>query len=289
MSTALPSLETVIESFELRPKKSLGQNFLLDPALLSQLVRYAGSLKGMHVLEIGPGPGGLTRALLESDAAHVTALERDERAVRAASLLVQTYPERFSIREGDALDVNPIETIAAPRAIVANLPYNISTVLLTRWLEHIQDDANAYALLLLMFQKEVANRLTAGPNDSSYGRLSVLTQWLCDTEQVYDIPAEAFSPPPKVDSALVRFVPKPIEKRADAGSYAALSQILDAAFGQRRKMLRRSMKGFGDAFLDVMEQCGIESDRRAESLSVMEYAALAKAWHLSNGTGSNDR
>src|ERR1700757_3301670 len=205
-SAAPPPLRDVINSFNLRADKSLGQHFLLEPGLLGRIAAAAGDLTGLNVVEVGPGPGGLTRALLETGAAHVTAIEYDPRAVAAIRALAG-LTDRLTIIEGDAMQADIAALVLAPRAIVANLPYNIGTPLLVRWLHQ----AAAYRSMTLMFQLEVAERIAAGPDTGAYGRISVLSQWLCAVDMQMHIPAGAFAPPPKVDSALVRLVPRAVQ------------------------------------------------------------------------------
>jgi 16S rRNA (adenine1518-N6/adenine1519-N6)-dimethyltransferase len=265
----LPPLRDVIAEFGLRPDKSLGQHFLLDPNLLGRIVRAAGVLEGVHVIEIGPGPGGLTRALLESAAATVTAVEIDPRAIAALAPLAAAYPERLTVREADAMKLDVAALTGAPRAIIANLPYNVGTPLLVKWLAQ----AAAYRSLTLMFQLEVAQRIVAVPNTPAYGRLAVLAQWLCAADIAFTVPASAFSPPPKVDSAIVRLTPKPVQP--PAGQLAAMERLTAAAFGQRRKMLRGALRGLGgEALLEAAE---IAPDRRAETLTVGEFERLMLA------------
>jgi 16S rRNA (adenine1518-N6/adenine1519-N6)-dimethyltransferase len=264
-TTTPPPLRDVIASFNLRADKSLGQHFLLEPGLLGRIAAAAGDLAGLNVVEVGPGPGGLTRALLETKAAHVTAIEYDPRAVAAITALAELSP-RLTILQGDAMQADIPALVPGPRAIVANLPYNIGTPLLVRWLH----EASAYQSMTLMFQLEVAERIIAAPGSGGYGRISVLSQWLCEVDMQMHIPAGAFAPPPKVDSALVRLVPRatqptPVELRA-------MERLTAAAFGQRRKMLRGSLKGLGgEALLALAE---IEPTRRAETLSVAEFETL---------------
>jgi len=265
----LPPLREVIAQFGLRPDKSLGQHFLLDPNLLRRIVQAAGALDGVHVIEIGPGPGGLTRALLDSAAATVTAVEIDSRAIAALVPLQAAYPERLTVREADAMKLDVAALTAAPRAIIANLPYNVGTPLLVKWLAR----AAAYRSLTLMFQLEVAQRIVAAPNTPAYGRLSVLAQWLCAADIAFTVPAAAFSPPPKVDSAIVRLAPKPVQP--PAGQLAAMERLTAAAFGQRRKMLRGALRGLGgESLLDAAQ---IAADRRAETLTVAEFERLMLA------------
>lgn len=267
-SSAPPPLREVIAAFGLRADKSLGQHFLLEPGLLGRIAAAAGNLTGLNVVEIGPGPGGLTRALLETAAAHVTAIEFDPRAVAAVTALAG-LTDRLTVIEGDALRADIPALVPAPRAIVANLPYNIGTLLLVRWLH----EAAAYRSLTLMFQQEVAERICAAPGSGAYGRISVLSQWLCDVDMPMHIPAGAFAPPPKVDSALVRLVPHALQP--SGAELRAMERLTAAAFGQRRKMLRGALKGLGGAAL--LEAAEIDPARRAETLSVAEFEALMRA------------
>jgi len=261
-----PSLREVVHSFNLRADKSLGQHFLLDPDLLASITRQAGDLTGQHVIEIGPGPGGLTRALLATPAASVTAIEFDKRAAAAITALAAQAHGRLRLIEGDALQTDLMALVPAPRAIVANLPYNIGTVLLIKWLAQ----ASAYASMTLMFQLEVAERICAAPGTSAYGRISVLTQWLCDAHIQMTIPASAFAPPPKVESALIHLTPRATQP--PPAGFAAMERLTAAAFGQRRKMLRGALRGLGGETL--LEKTGIDPQRRAETLSVAEFVRL---------------
>ncbi len=264
--SSTPSLREIIRIFDLKADKSLGQHFLLDPDLLTQIAASAGALAGVNVIEIGPGPGGLTRALLATQAAHITAIEYDPRAVAAITALAATNPARLSVIQADALTIALPDTTPAPRAIIANLPYNIGTKLLVGWLA----EAACYSSMTLMFQREVAERICATPNSAPYGRLSVLAQWLCNVSPMMNIPASAFSPPPKVESALIRLVPKPVQPPRD--QVLKMERLTAAAFGQRRKMLRGALKGLGGtAFL---EMAGIDPSRRAETLTIAEFEAL---------------
>jgi len=262
---APPTLRDTIAQFGLKPDKSLGQHFLLDPHLLSGIAAAAGPLAGLNVIEVGPGPGGLTRALLATEAAHVTAIEFDPRAVAAIQALAEHAGGRLTILHADALKTNLAELTPAPRAIVANLPYNIGTPLLITWLAQ----AAAFTSLTLMFQLEVAERICATPSTPAYGRLSVLSQWLCDARILMHIPASAFSPPPKVDSALIRLTPKPNQPTTQ--HFQTMERLTAAAFGQRRKMLRGALKGLGGEAL--LERAVIAPDRRAETLTVMNRGA----------------
>jgi 16S rRNA (adenine1518-N6/adenine1519-N6)-dimethyltransferase len=263
---AWPALREVIARFGLRPDKSLGQHFLLDPDLLARIAAAAGPLSGLNVIEIGPGPGGLTRALLDAGAAHVLAIELDPRAATAVRALAKTAEGRLTVLEADALAADLPALVPAPRAIVANLPYNIGTALLVRWL----GQASAYRSMTLMFQLEVAQRIAAAPGGGAYGRLSVLAQWLCEVDILMHIPAAAFSPPPKVDSALVRLIPRLVQP--PPAQLRAMERLTAAAFGQRRKMLRGALKPLGGAAL--LEAAGIDPERRAETLTVAEVERL---------------
>jgi len=256
----------VIHDFGLDARKSLGQHFLLDSNLTGRIARAAGSLDGINVIEIGPGPGGLTRALLASDAAAVWAVEKDSRCIDALGILKSAYPGRLHILEADALETDLTALTPAPRAIVANLPYNISTVLLLQWLRR----ADQFTRMVLMFQKEVADRLTAAPGSKAYGRLSVVTQWRAQVRPLFNVSKEAFTPPPKVASTVVEVVPRAAPLAPAV--MTDLEQVTQAAFGQRRKMLRSSLKSLG---LDPA-QAGISPEARAEDLSVEEFCALAR-------------
>ncbi|MGE4481572.1 16S rRNA (adenine(1518)-N(6)/adenine(1519)-N(6))-dimethyltransferase RsmA [Acidocella sp.] len=262
---SLPSLAETIRIFSLRADKSLGQHFLLDPGLLARIAAAAGRLDGVNVVEIGPGPGGLTRALLETGAAHVTAIEYDQRAVAAITALAATT-SRLTIVEADAMKADLSALVAAPRAIVANLPYNIGTLLLVNWLQR----AAQFQSMTLMFQLEVAERVCAAPNTSAYGRISVLAQWLCEVTMLMRIPAGAFAPPPKVESALIRLVPRASQPAPE--ELKLMERLTAAAFGQRRKMLRGALKPLGGEALCA--RAGIDASRRAETLSVEEFVTL---------------
>ncbi|MCC6472086.1 MAG: 16S rRNA (adenine(1518)-N(6)/adenine(1519)-N(6))-dimethyltransferase RsmA [Alphaproteobacteria bacterium] len=270
-AAALPPLREVIRRHDLLAKKSLGQHFLLDLNLTRRIARAAGELAGASAVEIGPGPGGLTRALLEGPAALVVAIERDPRAVQALAELAAAYPGRVVVIEGDALAIDPASLCPAPRHIVANLPYNVATPLLVGWLKRARD----YASMTLMFQKEVARRLVAAPRGEDYGRLSVLTQWACTAKLLFDIPPSAFTPPPKVTSSVVRLVPRDAPEPV---AVAALERVTQAAFGQRRKMLRQSLKSLGVDAIALLGAAGIAPEKRAEELDVAAFCALARAF-----------
>ena len=269
----LPPLREVIERHELRAKKSLGQNFLLDLNLTAKVARAAGDLAGTTVIEVGPGPGGLTRALLAHDAAKVVAIERDERCLGALAEISAHYPGRLEVVSGDALATD-FSALAAraegPVKIVANLPYNIGTELLVRWLTG-PSWPPFWASMTLMFQKEVAQRIVARPGEAAYGRLGVLAGWRSEARIAFDLPPQAFTPPPKVTSSVVHIVPRQNPLPADERK---LSRVTEAAFGQRRKMLRQSLKALGGERL--LGEAGIDGTRRAETLTVEEFVALAR-------------
>ena len=267
----LPPLREVIARHGIVPHKRLGQNFLLDLNLTGRIARAAGRLDQATVIEIGPGPGGLTRALLASGAPRVVAIERDRRCLAALGELAAAYPGRLDIVAGDALEIDPATLSTKPRKIVANLPYHIATSLLLGWLDRIRE----YESLTLMFQREVAERLIALPCSKSYGRLSILAQWLAEVKILFDVPPRAFVPAPTVTSSVVAILPR-AEPLAPARR-PALERITTAAFGQRRKMLRTSLKSLGLAVGPVLERAGVAPTARAEELSVTEFCALACA------------
>jgi 16S rRNA (adenine1518-N6/adenine1519-N6)-dimethyltransferase len=274
MIDALPPLREAIRRHGLIARKSLGQNFLLDLNLTSRIARAAGPLDGVTVLEVGPGPGGLTRALIAEGAAHVIAIERDERAIAALSEIAAHYPGRLTIVAGDALrfDVAPHLGGAALR-IVANLPYNIATALLVGWLT-VEPWPPWYDRLVLMFQREVAERIVAKPGSKTYGRLSVLVGWRAEAKILFDIAPSAFVPPPKVTSSLVQLAPRRAPLPCDR---AALERVTAAAFGQRRKMLRASLKSLGLDPVPLLEKAAIDPTARAEDIPVEGFVALANA------------
>jgi 16S rRNA (adenine1518-N6/adenine1519-N6)-dimethyltransferase len=266
----LPSLRDAIARHGLDARKSLGQHFLLDPGVCARIAALAGDLAGRNVLEVGPGPGGLTRALLETPAAQVVAIELDRRAVALLAELAEVHPGRLAVIEGDALAADPLALVPAPRRIIANLPYNVASPLLVGWLRQ----AAGIEGMTLMFQQEVAERICAAPDTGAYGRLAVLAQWRCRCELLLRLPPGAFTPPPKVWSAVVGFTPH----AEDPGPalFKAMERTTAAAFGQRRKMLRGSLKSLGDAE-GLLAAAGIEGTRRAETLSVAEFDRLARA------------
>ena len=260
-------LGDVIRRHRIGARRGLGQHFLLDLNLTRRIARAAGPLQGVTVIEVGPGPGGLTRALLEGDAHRVVAVERDKRCIAALAELAAVHPGRLDVIEGDALKINLAQVSGPPRRIVANLPYNIATPLLIGWLKQIGD----FQSLTCMFQKEVADRLAARPRSKAYGRLSVITQWLTRVRFEFNIDRRAFTPPPKVASSLVTLTPRP-EPLAPAG-WDNLEALTAAAFGQRRKMLRTSLKNL-DLDLDGL---GLNPTARPEELDVEDFCTLARA------------
>jgi 16S rRNA (adenine1518-N6/adenine1519-N6)-dimethyltransferase len=270
----LPPLRDVIRRHGLAAKKSLGQNFLFDLNLAARIARAGGPLEGVTVFEVGPGPGGLTRALLALGAARVIAVERDDRAIAALEEIAALYPGRLDIVSADALTFDPRERIAgAPTRIVANLPYNIATPLLISWLS-IEPWPPWYESAVLMFQREVAERIVAAPGSKTYGRLSVLTQWRCEARIMFDVNASAFVPPPKITSSIVRLVPRAAPLACDR---ALLERVTQAAFGQRRKMLRQSLRSLGTDAIALLDAARLEPTARAEEIAVSGFVALANA------------
>jgi 16S rRNA (adenine1518-N6/adenine1519-N6)-dimethyltransferase len=267
---ALPPLREVIARHGLSARRSLGQNFLLDLNLTARIARAAAPLERVNVIEIGPGPGGLTRALLLAGAGHVTAIERDPRCVAALEELAAAFPGRLAVIAGDALEIDPATLVPPPRKIVANLPYNIATPLVFGWLRN----AAAYDSLTLMFQKEVGERLAAAPRSKAYGRLSVMTQWLCEVRLLFDIPPRAFVPPPKVTSSVLRLTPRPAPLAPCAQE--DLERVLAAGFGQRRKMLRQSLRALGLDVERLLTTAGVPATARAEELSIEQFCTLAR-------------
>lgn len=270
----LPPLRDVIQRFDLNAKKALGQNFLFDLNLTQKIARSAGSLEGVTVFEVGPGPGGLTRAILSLGAKKVIAIERDARCLPALAEIGGYYPGRLEVIEGDALKTDFVALAAekaegGPVKIIANLPYNVGTQLLVNWLVP-GEWPPFWQSLTLMFQKEVGQRIVASENDNHYGRLGVLAGWRADAHMMFDVPASAFSPPPKVTSTVVNLIPRPHPLPCDL---TRLERVTLAAFGQRRKMLRQSVKSLGGETL--LNKAGIDPSRRAETLSVEEFVTLA--------------
>ena len=268
--SALPPLREVIAAHGLSASKALGQNFLLDEQLLARIAAIPGDLAGHCVLEIGPGPGGLTRALLRAGA-KVTAIERDARCLPALAELAEAFPGRLTVIEGDALALDHSALMDGPFAVVANLPYNIGTELFVRWLSG-EGWPPAWTSLTLMFQQEVARRIVAAPGSGEYGRLAILAQWRSTAAIAMKVHRSAFTPPPKVMSAVVHVEPSTMPQGVSA---RVLEQVTAAAFGQRRKMLRQSLKGLPGA-LAALDTLGIDPERRAETLTVSEFTAVAR-------------
>ncbi len=269
----LPPLRDVIRTFELDARKSLGQNFLLDLNLTARIARSSGKLEGVTVIEVGPGPGGLTRGLLAEGAAKVIAIEKDRRCIPALEEIAARYPGRLEIIEGDALSVDMAALADGPTRIVANLPYNVGTPLLTGWLE--AEWPPFWGSLTLMFQKEVAERIVAKAGDKAYGRLSVLASWRTQADIVLDLPPQAFTPPPKVSSAVVHLVPREEPLACDI---KALARVTTAAFGQRRKMLRAALKHLGGDTVALIEEAGLKPTARAEEIPVEGFVSLANIY-----------
>ena len=269
----LPPLRQVIDSHDLQARKSLGQNFLLDLNLTAKIARQAGDLTQCDVLEIGPGPGGLTRGLLSEGARKVLAIEKDSRCIPALNEIANAYPNRLQIIDGDALEVDPLAYLTPPIRVAANLPYNIGTELLVRWLTP-QEWPPFWQSLTLMFQREVAERIVAKPGSKAYGRLALLAQWRADAKIVINLPPEAFSPPPKVSSAVVHLTAL-AEPRFPADA-AILSRTVAAAFNQRRKMLRSALKGTAPDIEDRLIAAGLKPTDRAEQIPLEGFCALAR-------------
>ena len=269
----LPPLKDVISKYEIRAKKSLGQNCLLDLNLTSKIARYAGNLEQSDVLEIGPGPGGLTRSLLNEGARQVVSIEKDNRCMAALEEIQSLFPGRLRLLQGDALSMNVTQYLTDPIKIIANLPYNIGTELLVRWLNS-KNWPSFWQSMTLMFQKEVANRIVARPGSKAYGRLSVMSQWRCNTKIAFNIPATAFTPPPKVESAVVHF--EALNEPKFPAEVDKLEFVVSKAFNQRRKMLRGALKGH---FINVEEglfSIGVLPTKRAENITVQEYCAMSQ-------------
>jgi len=266
----LPPLREVIARHGLSASKALGQNFLFDEQLLDRIAAVPGPLEGKQVLEVGPGPGGLTRALLRAGA-QVTAIEMDRRCLPALAEVSEAFPGQLRVIQGDATRIDPASLFDGPYAVVANLPYNVGTLLFTGWLSG-EAWPPQWSSLTLMFQEEVARRIVAQPDTSAYGRLAVLAQWRARARLAMKVHRSAFTPPPKVMSAIIHVEPG---EAPEGVSIRTLERVTEAAFGQRRKMLRQSLKGLPGA-LDALEQLGIDAQRRAETLSVAEFVAVAR-------------
>jgi 16S rRNA (adenine1518-N6/adenine1519-N6)-dimethyltransferase len=276
----LPPLRDVIARHGLRAVKALGQNFLLDLNLTARIARAAGRLSGVTVIEVGPGPGGLTRALIAEGAKKVVAVERDERCLPALEEIAARHPGRLDIVPGDALAVDFAALADGPTRIVANLPYNIATPLLVGWLR-TEPWPPFYESMTLMFQREVAERIVAAPGAKAYGRLAVLAGWRSEARILFNIPPRAFTPAPKVFSSVVELIPKATPLPADP---AILERVVAAAFGQRRKMLRQSLKSLGVDAGALLAAAGIEETRRAEEIDVAGFVALARAYQARSAT-----
>jgi 16S rRNA (adenine1518-N6/adenine1519-N6)-dimethyltransferase len=275
----LPPLREIVARHDLAPKKALGQNFLFDLNLTGKIARSGGPLKGVTVIEVGPGPGGLTRALLSEGARKVVAIERDERCLAALAEISAACPGRLHVEAGDALEVDypalaRLHGDGGPVRIIANLPYNIATPLLTNWIEN-PDWPPFWDRLVLMFQREVAERIVATPRErADYGRLGVLCGWRTQARILFDVPAAAFTPPPKVTSSIVEIAPRAAPLPCDM---AVLTRVTQAAFGQRRKMLRQSLKSLGCDPLPLLQAAGLPETARAEEIDVAGFVALAQA------------
>ncbi len=268
----LPPLRDVIARYGLSAEKRFGQHFLLDSNLTERIARAAGPLEGHDILEVGPGPGGLTRSLLKEGAGHVYAVETDSRFIPALQEISDAYPGRLTIIEADALEIDESNILGHPAKVVANLPYNVGTPLLLRWLAAPQQ----FISMTLMFQKEVANRLSANPGSRSFGRLSVAAQWRFEVGNLFDVNPKAFVPPPKVTSTVVQLVPR--SQPLGEADPIILEAVTAVAFGQRRKMLRSSLKSMGVDPLPILDAASIDGRRRAEELSVEEFCTLARGF-----------
>lgn len=273
----LPPLKATIDQFGLAAKKTLGQHFLLDTRITDKIVRYAGDVSQCHVIEVGPGPGGLTRSLLAAGAKKVIAVEKDDRCLDVMAQLQSIVGDQLEVVHGDAMAFDPVAATPAPRMVIANLPYNVGTALLLGWLDAIDTHGpDAFTSLTLMFQKEVALRIVAEPGSKDYGRLSVISQWLCDCRYDFELPPGAFSPPPKVSSAIVTLSPRK-QKRA-AIRKNTLETVMAKAFGQRRKMLRSALKGLVIPADQLLEISQIDGSKRAEQLDIDQLCHLAQTY-----------
>ena len=270
---SLPALREVIAANDLSARKSLGQNFLLDLNLTAKIARQAGPLEDFDILEIGPGPGGLTRGLLAEGARFVLAIEKDRRCQAALQQISNAYPERLTVLEGDALSIDPLHYLTPPIKVAANLPYNIGTELLIRWLTPPQWPP-FWSSLTLMFQREVADRIVAQPGSKAYGRLALLAHWRCEPQIVMALPPEAFTPPPKISSAVVHFTALPAPRFA--ADPKVLERVIAMAFNQRRKMLRSALKGLGPDIEDRLIAAGLKPTERAEQVPLEGFCNLAR-------------
>ena len=270
----LPPLREVIATHGLAARKALGQNFLMDLNLTAKIARIPGDLAQASVFEVGPGPGGLTRALLAEGAGRVLAVEKDARCLPALAQIAERWPGRLEVIAGDALDIDPTAHLSVPIHVVANLPYNVGTELLVRWLTPATWPP-FWASLTLMFQREVAERIVAQPGDKAYGRLAVLAQWRAAPRLAFTLPPEAFTPPPKVRSAVVHIVPRAAPQ--GAADPSVMQHVVAMAFNQRRKMLRAALRGLGGDVEELLAAAGISPTDRAERVSIPQFAALARA------------
>lgn len=288
-SDTLPPLREVIAEYGLSAKKSLGQNFLLDFNLTRKIARAAGPLDGALLYEVGPGPGGLTRALLAEGAARVIAIERDRRCIPALEAIARAWPGKVEVVDDDALAVDEYRllsmyNVSAPVRVAANLPYNLSTALLVKWLT-AADWPPFWSSLTLMFQREVAERLVAAPGTSQYGRLSVLSQWRARPRIMFDVDARAFTPAPNVTSSLVRM--EPLAAPLGEARVADLERVTQALFGQRRKMLRQSLKQLSPDVTTLLAASGIDPRARPQDIGISQFAALARAYRAAPESGAN--
>lgn len=265
------SIREAIKEFDLSPAKSLGQNFLLDQNLTNKIARAAGDLTNFHIIEIGPGPGGLTKSLLDLGAKHVTALEKDIRCIKLLEKLASFYPGRLTIINIDALDFKEQDYIKDQTKIIANLPYNIGTKLLLKWLDNIE----LFHSLTLMFQKEVADRIISKPNSKKYGRISVISQWLCQVKHHFDLPPSAFFPPPKIFSSVISLTPHDKNTRIPAIKHK-VEKITMASFSQRRKTLKASLKSLFNDPIAILTSLNIDPMKRPENLTIAEFIALSE-------------
>jgi 16S rRNA (adenine1518-N6/adenine1519-N6)-dimethyltransferase len=281
----LPPLREVIARYGLDARKQLGQNFLFDLNLTGRIARGAAPLEDHTVIEVGPGPGGLTRALLAAGARRVVAIERDARALPALGEIAAAWPGRLTVIEADALTVDYRALADGPTKIVANLPYNIATPLLTGWLT-LDPWPSFFESLTLMFQREVAERIVARPGDKAFGRLGVLAGWRTDAKILFDIDRRAFTPPPKVTSSVVQLIPKPVD---DGVPVAALEAVTKAAFGQRRKMVRQSLRPLGVPVDALLAAVGLKGDERAETLPIAAFLAMAREVSRQIGNRQSER
>jgi 16S rRNA (adenine1518-N6/adenine1519-N6)-dimethyltransferase len=274
----LPPLREVIAAHGLGARKALGQNFLMDLNLTAKIARSAGDLRAADVLEVGPGPGGLTRGLLMEGARHVVAIERDARCLPALAEIAAAYPGRLTVLEGDALQLDPLPHLSPPVRVVSNLPYNVGTELLVRWLTPAAWPP-FWQTLTLMFQREVAERIVAPPGGRAYGRLSILAQWRAEARILFDVPARAFTPPPRVTSAVVQL--RALERPRYPADAATLSRVVALAFGQRRKMLRASLRGLAPDVGALLAEAGIAPTDRAEQVPLEAFCRLSRLVALS--------